>query len=87
VVAVSSHGRHSPPVSWATQFWIDALQEVQVVDVMIGKANGRDEQIATKDSQLRSTLPRFCSIAWLALVRTAPAYRNPSISVAIASIS
>jgi len=28
------------------------------------KPNDRDEQIATMDSQLRRTLPRFCSIAW-----------------------
>jgi hypothetical protein len=26
--------------------------------------NARDEQIAERDSQLRGTLPRFCSIAW-----------------------
>jgi hypothetical protein len=26
--------------------------------------NGRDEQIAILDSQLRWTLSRFCSIAW-----------------------
>ena len=29
--------------------------------------NDRDEQIATMDSQLRRTLPRFCSIAWFCL--------------------
>jgi hypothetical protein len=29
--------------------------------------NDRDEQIAERDSQLRRTLPRFCSIAWFAL--------------------
>ena len=28
--------------------------------------NDRDEQIAAMDSQLRRTLPRFCSIAWFA---------------------
>jgi len=27
-------------------------------------ANDRDEQIAERDSQLRWTLSRFCSIAW-----------------------
>jgi hypothetical protein len=46
--APAAHGRHSPPVSWATQFWIDALQEVQVVDVMIGKANGGGNGAAAK---------------------------------------
>jgi hypothetical protein len=34
--APAAHGRQSPPVSSATQFWIDTLQAVQVVDVMIG---------------------------------------------------
>jgi hypothetical protein len=34
--APAAHGRQSPPVSSATQFWIDTLQEVQIVDVMIG---------------------------------------------------
>jgi hypothetical protein len=28
--------------------------------------NGRDEQIAERDSQLRWKLSRFCSIAWFA---------------------
>jgi hypothetical protein len=32
----------------------------------LATANDRDEQIAEKDSQLRRTLPRFCSIAWFA---------------------
>jgi len=31
--------------------------------------NDRDEQIATMDSQLRLTLSRFCSIAWLGAPR------------------
>jgi hypothetical protein len=30
--------------------------------------NGRDEQIAILDSQLRWTLSRFCSIAWFGTV-------------------
>jgi hypothetical protein len=34
--APAAQGRQSPPVSSATQFWIDTLQEVHVVDVIIG---------------------------------------------------
>jgi hypothetical protein len=34
---------------------------------LILSPNDRDEQIAAMDSQLRWTLPRFCSIAWFGL--------------------
>jgi hypothetical protein len=38
------------------------------------RPNGRDEQIAALDSQLRWTLSRFCSIAWFVGARSP---RNP----------
>ena len=44
-------------------------------------ANGRDEQIAILDSQLRWTLSRFCSIAWFghALQPQQPLRQPPSL--------